>query len=1282
MKKIGKFLTLLLALSMLISVFIVSTSAAETVLVPPGAQVSYDQDGADMTDPTAIYNLSGSTSTSTPTNKPAAKHFKLTSGSEEGNAFMQFYEQQYNYDTKPYIDFMFDNSGFSYNAKTDSYNLVNLSMATFDFDLAADAYLTTDKDGKQVLSSEKGENGILSHSAGSYLSFIYRYYRADQKLTQAQDSDVRIYFINQDGVWYCAKNEAGEEKFEISQNVKEWNHFSFVIDIDSSVKETDADGNPTAYNFYNSKMHLYYNGEYKFSFNNIFDVGKKIDQVSTYKDGKVDIKFDVCRWWFPESKGTLSTSFRIDNISMNYYMKDYQGPLDEHMQDGNYTKPIYNCTDVVFNKNYTFQLPNSHVAEVEDQLGNKTGYFVMGGATSALRDGYTLYLYKDLENFEPNCGFNVESNGYSFSIKSAEYTYDKVGDRYVVRLADGTEYCDVYWYIDEGAIPGETEAQQYGTYVKNADLIYTGNLFFPSEDPSVYKSIVGWQCDYDLDGVMDGEVTKLTDEVLTQVQSNYGILVLYPIYEYTTLSYGIYDQGTGELLMPDMVEKYFDTSTLAEMLGYAMTPGADIYVKLYSDARVSNSIYMPSGNAGDLTVLRFDINGHTLTRDGMTNSGFIYTADYSELYVFSSAPGGQIFNCTLSGTTLYGGGFITQNRTVGINDTNIYLGAYDDGSVTADGGNLAIYTGVLIDLIGCHNVDEERRNVAANVVIDGGYYVRSVVTTYALLCMRDFVNLTIKDATLVAHPENTGGCALITDDERYVGPLNATIENSTLIAVNMNGEVSNMFNYLGSNDPDGTIEINNSLIIGNLNGKISDGYKIILGDGTRIASDTYHSAVSAKEGSSIVSSGESIEFSFNYNRFAYSAGSMTEDSKNILTNTNNYTIYFMVSGAQDFATINWCNPDGSIVKTTYATVGTTIIPYDGADVEPMDTGNGWFSLGFLKWDSEDFYIGEAGVYTYTAVLGKPVANVSGIKIGLTMFSRWEVNAYVPTDTPENVEYIGMFNDAACTKPFGAWQYNDVVIDGRPYQSGLAYQDVDKIYQVRSFYVQYKINYEGTEVYTVQKVQFSVLDYFEAVLNSAEFADDGIEKKLIMNVANYANECMKLAGTSDSRLTAILEGEYKGLIVSDPVIDEAELDVDYSALGEYIGSVTFKVGGDMAWLAISPKDLGNKNLSYMFSIDTLESGVVESEFNLDREWEYEGNTYIITTSEHLKVFDLTEVITITVYNELDEAVASGTYSLAAYITAIENDGASDSSGLAAAKALYSYAKLVEEFKLTK
>ena len=280
-----------------------------------------------------------------------------------------------------------DNWGNVYAAVKDGTvkDLSYYSYIVIDFDVCADKYRylidveqvteTTDEEGNPITETkivteerlsatyptEEGAYDIrLSYSDNSYFNLDNR--PIIEKVSDGTKSysmptnnynSCFIYFNydEADGVWKVYKSSTFSDSNligELSNVLGEWNHFTYVIDVDHTTLA-------------NSKLSVYKDGVYSHT-SNIWRGGEPETIVSILPHG---INWTIKNFRSSVDPKSYHYSMGFDNLGIQYYSLDYSsGDVNgvDDLVDSNNTEVtlVPQCPDMIYNENYVLPYPNGY----------------------------------------------------------------------------------------------------------------------------------------------------------------------------------------------------------------------------------------------------------------------------------------------------------------------------------------------------------------------------------------------------------------------------------------------------------------------------------------------------------------------------------------------------------------------------------------------------------------------------------------------------------------------------------------------------------------------------------------------------------------------------------------------------------------------------------------------------------------------------------------------------------------------------------------------------------
>ena len=1309
MKKHLKIVSLLLLLALAVSVLAVSAFAQTgeveakrtTNLVPNGAgKTSAAYDGSDKiwyltASSSDMDNLSGR-------NINGIQLFEFANFADDGastfvdvdkktDASGNAYAQIRRPDTSPWTNsmsrapyiglFLGDTTkgsnwrhAYSYNCDTETlkYGMYNHDFVTMDFDISSDAYLTEDG----LLTDEN--TGKLAYAEGMTLQLFARM-ATPSSTAQVQDgykSKLTVTFV--DGVWYL-KHDASGKTYPLSNEVGVWNHITYVIAIDNS---KNGDG---TYNFSNTKIYIYVDGNYFVTCEGV--IKTDADNPANYKDGKVEsLGLDQVRINFitsntgTEFNAPTAFSYGVDNYSINYYAKDYDGELAGIKDDP--TKPIYSYSDVVFSKDYIYQTPNAPAATVEHTDGSKQSFFFVDAAVNALTENATLTLNRNVENLKPTVNtfqIDTQENKYTFTLSGESfYTVSEnalVEGLYSVRKPDASELCQVFFYDKDGS-----ELLFEGTFALGNVPVYGGEAIpitaVPGSETS-YLVHTGW--------VLEDGVTPMG--AVTQADIDNGGLVVYASFDTLEFKYILKDID-GNLITPaGGYSVYLDAATFADSMANAPS-GATVIL--------GSDIEMGDKNVNIVAdkTISLDLNGYRFSKTctgsqwDLQSSAFVLNKN-TVFNLYSSREGGTIFSSMWDKGGSVQGAAIFQTVS-GINGQNITLNVGKAANSDYSGDNLSFYGGIFLEASGVSNnwkpdqgyttpEPEEFKDVVLN--IDGGTFVRSLQTSYAMFAMRTYAIVNIKNANLCS-PKS----GIFSTDARRWSQVDFIVENTNIIAPT--GRVIAEL-YEGS-----TATFTGCTIVSDMGitgGKYSDNKThdpksnkgvVTFGLGTKIMEGS-EMPINYKvaDGASLISLAEQITPNWRYNEFKYVDQIFDPSSFEVKINNETYAIGTQViDETSGLATIEYLDSDGvTVIHTGKVVAGSTELTYVPDNITPMAIeGNPYIGLGFTKWDLTGITIEAGGTYQVKPIMETPTVNVTGFKMNVGTYNKFVRQVYIPYDEAKLAELgITDFTISENGNAIADRYISDVTIDGKAYKRVIDYPSPN---HVDDRVLRISFTYEGKEIFS--NYRFSLPEYFTLVLEDEGQSD--IAKKLIIEAVRYCNEVISATTNKTYAEYDALIAEY-GSYLSDmysedmnAMIDADAARMDIAALSAYIESCQVKLDGAVPVFAFKVADAAASGAEVSYSYKNLFTG---EDFNSKLN-AYEGNMYYNSYNSVLIYFFRNDF---TVKYTNGDTVVTGVYNLGSYISAMEANSesltAEQQQLVKVARAAYAYSVAAYNYKTT-
>lgn len=417
--------------------------------------------------------------------------------------------------------------------------------------------------------------------------------------------------------------------------------------------------------------------------------------------------------------------------------------------------------------------------------------------------------------------------------------------------------------------------------------------------------------------------------------------------------------------------------------------------------------------------------------------------------------------------------------------------------------------------------------------------------------------------------------------------------------------------------------------------------------------------------------------------------------------------------------VMWVTPDGvnEFCQAEYWYVGSTLAhpEYDESNIPSLSLDNGWFDVEYSGWVNQG---GTLDVLAAEITLFKPVAslvaNVTGAKMNVSLYSNLSVNVYVPAPLANSgivftqdgvhaeVVYDGITGFALTeggsieTDNLVSITYNDTVYYGiRTYVATYDLEGKASCY-VKFVVTEYDLNGNGTiednekNIPLTANLTTNFMGYVKAILET--YGCGSAEAGLVFDTLEYKRECYKLyKGLEDNNAeelalyNSILEGHGENCEcksdIHNPEFTTEETAVtseDYEELASVIKGLSYVMNADAPYFVMYvPKDLANVNITVAITGVNGESyELIEKSALLALDGE--NNPIVVTVGEvecYAYYYDFgvlcnaNALMQITV--STDAAAVSGKYCLAEYIETNPN--------ASAAKALYAVAKAFLNYK---
>ncbi len=438
----------------------------------------------------------------------------------------------------------------------------------------------------------------------------------------------------------------------------------------------------------------------------------------------------------------------------------------------------------------------------------------------------------------------------------------------------------------------------------------------------------------------------------------------------------------------------------------------------------------------DSRKIYLDLNGHYYSFVRKTTSGKTFSfeiCDYVELNVYSSKPGGRIYNYKLTNAEKPKALFVLRNTNAALN-----LGEVTLDNTTYPGDNLSTYSAGLVDI-----KDNSTNDANIRVNIKGGTYSQNMNSSVALIehsaneagASDRIIN--VEDAKLISTRTNIYGAS------SGASPTGSVTFKNCLI-------YSTATNAIGSYHESASLTFDGCRFYGNI-GEISD--KITLND------CMFASSASYSTNKHLVRT--YVKESFDLNSFSCEEDGTVNSGSYTTPTTEKIEIeYIYVTGDDgSYATITW-DANEVLGKTLQQewNVGATPIPPSSLIVAQTDV----YKYEFDKAES----VTDDATYTLRGYAA------FGIKANLNLSDKFTFNIYIPKDIYDS-HITGLYiNSIEQTNP------SEIKIDSEDYYC--VSKPVNANEADKSFTLLIKVKgYNGHVI--EQSYEFSVSGYIEKVL---------------------------------------------------------------------------------------------------------------------------------------------------------------------------------------------------------
>ena len=973
----------------------------------------------------------------------------------------------------------------------------------------------------------------------------------------------------------------GEVYTPLSQTAGEWNHITMIVAFKSAKAvsgSTDGSITLTYYYFLNGVFVSSADETFKLISNDVGLTLVRLHQTMYFAD--VAIPGDKM------SSTTATTEapyfgHAFDNIAITSYGSAYtataDGTLGAYMTNedyldvddsGNYTNPIFNCTDVVFS-NTSYQSPNEiSITETVSEDGNdvtlapvtfsmpkqmleavkfnnntialevKTPYAILNYTPDSSITGLTIYAPKvTLSEAAQKSGYTVneEEAGKWILKKSSTFA------RFEFFLDEEKTQSLGVVTIYKGGNPAEYIPVGYDMPVVNDGKYYNLNW--------TYTTRAG---EMDFLELGDNDIVSLAIPSL----ANPIPVILTPAEEPIVVT-GYAIEKDGKLL------SYSNTASEGEILDAVKNASNGSTIVLYSDVNITTNsagIVIASGQQ-----INFDTNGrdifHLYTYTGTANTYAqcifkITGGDNADsptiLNLYSSEAGSELYCVSKNANSTYPTSFNLFSAPG--NYYNINIGK--EG--TEDDGNLSFFAGTLISAgadvckisdncnDGCtdyatwvkkhgeaetaipDSINVPDKNAGTRVLNIDGCNINCVMQySTALIPIRATdLKISINKSKIYSHMGN-----IITHDTARFAEADITITGSEIVAAKYDNSANT---YVVNNIPKHVnvvfegCTVYGNIILGtaaNNNGSVTLKGTNYIG-GTSLSSARLNYSEGTTTGK--FTAEKSVELTLPQISSITATGYLAYDPIDSIKTMVGKTFTFKPSIATSYeeggeiVNVIWKKKDGTPLKKDKYFIGETVTHPNDAASMTVYLKNGWYDLCYSGWvdennpENKDVVMANT-VFVYDEGTASPIVNVKGIQYNYELYGNFNGFIYSPVVYDEENKPTGVTVDGK-EIPTEVTYLGFVTSEGISTTESTSYitlGDGSRLLRWKSGSIT-PIDFNTVEAYIgfkiegygdavfTQKVTIDFAKYAESILADSRYGCGSEEGLLALSLLNYVN----------------------------------------------------------------------------------------------------------------------------------------------------------------------------------
>ncbi len=492
----------------------------------------------------------------------------------------------------------------------------------------------------------------------------------------------------------------------------EWTHLTFVVVVDEEMESVAA---PVAY----SPVASLYSSTYPWDTPDVEEEedDEEITEVNksrfiVYKDGIYQgesiglfstayATLNGVKWSLPaKTDHNGESSVCLDNLSVKTYSSDYTGGFASVIN--NSEKTLKDLPESYLNDE-SYESPIGRTLAIVDGVH----YDNIADAIAVLEEGDTLEICDNV--FTPvliDKNISVNTNGFEFLPYSKTYQIYK-DENGVYHTIKAYETMKTVWHSRDGGVAHSAD------YTAGSMPVYSGNtgdIYFAKDSLGNPLIFLGWSY------AKGGEV--ITEDMPITVSELGDVRHYFPIYQAVDAKYAIVEPSGKYTLYTEDID-----------LSVVFSSASDgVEIVLLSDVAMAKSAVVPKGK-----TLKLNLNGYKIFNGTSANLTMFSIGANATLDVYSREAG-AVINAIATGAS-------SSNEVFNVygNNATLNIGKGND--------NLSVYAALLVQS------GDKTQDYKINVNIDGGSYHKTGAGFASFLFIRERVSATVsvKNATVVMY---------------------------------------------------------------------------------------------------------------------------------------------------------------------------------------------------------------------------------------------------------------------------------------------------------------------------------------------------------------------------------------------------------------------------------------------------------------------------------------------------------------------------------------------------